>query len=261
MQFAIMNKERLSVAYLQELKSASVIAKELATNETKVRRALAFLGVPIRTYAEAQKVALDSGTAIHPTKGKKLSDATKETISVNRSKAWTDLSEDDKEKFRQVKRDQWEEMSPEQKYDLQKAAHAAIRESASIGSKTERYVSDALEGEGYGVIVHARNLIQSQALEVDMFLPELKTAIEIDGPTHHTDVFGGEVLSKTQVRDLQKNGLIVARGLVMLRVIQDKKLSQTNQRKLGQLVLTTIEELQKQWPSKDDRIKTIKLGD
>lgn len=262
MQFAIINKERLINAYTFEKKSVPIIARELGTNDTKVRRALAFLGVQIRTYAEAQKIALDSGAAMHPTKGKKLSAETIHNISVSRSKAWTDLPEADKEKFRSIKRDQWDNMSPSAKAELQRAAHAAIRESATSGSKTERYVSEALETEGYGVIVHARNLIQSQTLEVDMFIPELKTAIEIDGPSHFIPVWGAEKLNKQQSADTTKQGLLLANGYVMIRVRQlDKSMSVKRMKDIFDLVLAELRQIEMVFPPLGKRLIELEVKD
>lgn len=262
MQFAIINKERLINAYTFEKKSVPIIARELSTNDTKVRRALAFLGVQIRTYAEAQKVALDSGAALHPTKGKKLSAETIHNISVSRSKAWTDLPEEDKEKFRSIKREQWDNMSPSAKSELQRAAHAAIRESATSGSKTERYVSEALESEGYGVIVHARNLIQSQTLEVDMFIPELKTAIEIDGPSHYEPVWGAEKLQKQQYADTVKQGLLLNNGYCLIRIAQlDKSMSIKRMKDISDLIIEELRKIELAFPPVGQRFIEISVKD
>ncbi len=262
MEYAVVNKAYLIRAYLEEMKSVSMIAKELGTNQSRISRSLKFLGVPIRTYSEAQKVALDSGAATHPTKGKKLSKETIQNISVGRSKAWTDLSEEDKDKFRSLKRDQWDSMTPSQKDELQKAAHAAIRESANSGSKTEKYVSAALEEEGYGVIIHARNLIQSEALEVDMFIPELKTAIEIDGPSHYLPVWGADKLRKQQDADSKKQGLLLNNGYCILRIAQlDKSMSVKRMKDIYELVLSELRKIEEEFPPMGKRFIEFEIKD
>lgn len=262
MQYAIVNADRLRHAYLNELKSVPVIAQELGTNETKIRRALKFLGVQIRSYAEAQSVAIAQGIAKHPTKGKKLSRETINTISAQRSKAWLDLSEEEKQKFREVKKEQWKNMSESERANLRSAAYAAIRESAEIGSKTERYVSAALEEEGYGVIIHARNLIQSQALEVDMFVPDLKTAIEIDGPSHWLPVWGEDKLKKQQSADTAKQGLLLANGYVIIRVRQiDKSMSVKRMKDVYDLILSELRKIEEEFPPVGKRLIELEIKD
>ena len=262
MQFAIVNGAKLRSAYLEELKSVPVIAQEMGTNETKVRRALKFLGVQIRKYAEAQSVAISQGVAKHPTKGKKLSKETINNISAKRSQAWIDLSEEDKQKFRDAKKEQWNNMTESAKQELRSAAYAAIRESAEIGSKTERYVSAALEEEGYGVIIHARNLIQSQALEVDMFVPDLKTAVEIDGPSHFEPVWGSDKLKKQQSSDTAKQGLLLNNGYVLIRVIQrDKSMSIKRMKDVYELILLELRKIEEDFPPIGQRLIEIEIKD
>ena len=262
MQYAIVNGAKLRHAYLEELKSVPIIAVEMGTNETKVRRALKFLGVQIRSYAEAQSVAISQGTAKHPTKGKKLSKETINNISAQRSKAWLDLPEEDKQKFRDLKKEQWKNMSESARSELRSAAYAAIRESAEIGSKTERYVSAALEEEGYGVIIHARNLIQSQALEVDMFVPDLKTAIEIDGPSHFEPVWGPDRLRKQQAADTAKQGLLINNGYALIRVKQlDRSMSIKRMKDVYELILSELRKIEVEFPPIGKRMIELEIKD
>jgi len=261
MEFASTNKVRLKTSYLDEKKSIAQIAKELNTNTSKIRRSLIFLGVEMRDYSQAQKAALDGGTAIHPTKGKKLTKETIDKISVGRSKAWTDLTEKDKNKIRQMKKEQWEAMTPSAKEELRHMAHVAIRESASIGSKTERFVAEALEAEGFGVIVHARNLIQSQALEVDLFVPGLKTAIEIDGISHFEPIWGSDKLHKQQSADAIKQGLILANGYVMIRIRQlDKTMSMKRMNDIYEIVLEELKKIGENFPPLSERLIEIEVN-
>jgi hypothetical protein len=44
----------------------------------------------------------------------------------------------------------------------------------------------------------------NNGLEIDIVIPSIKCAIEINGPAHHTDIFGVENLRKTQMRDIRK---------------------------------------------------------
>jgi very-short-patch-repair endonuclease len=153
-------------------------------------------------------------------------------------------------------------MTESAKYELRSAAYAAIRESAEIGSKTERYVSAALEEEGYGVIVHARNLIQSRALEVDMFVPDLKTAIEIDGPSHFIAVWGEDRLKKQQSADTVKQGLLINNGYVLIRVIQrDKSMSVKRMKDVYELILLELRKIEEAFPPVGKRLIEIEIKD
>ena len=77
MKFAIQHRDFLIDAYVSENKSTYQIAEELRTYPNKVRRALKFLGVNLKSKGEAQSVALKQGRHKHPTKGKQRTNADK----------------------------------------------------------------------------------------------------------------------------------------------------------------------------------------
>jgi very-short-patch-repair endonuclease len=259
MDFATVNKAKLLAGYNDQKKSASQLAKEFGVGESRMRRALKYLGVEMRSYSEAQKIALESGNAEHPTKGKKLSKETIDKISESQSKCWREFSEEEMDAYRKLKKEQWANMTDSAKAELQRKAHIAIRESSEIGSKTERYVSGRLEEEGYGVIVHARNLL-NQALEVDMFIPELRTAIEIDGPSHFMNIWGEEKLRKQQSADAQKEGLLLKNGFVLIRVRQlDKTVSAKKMKDIYEIVLAKLREIEEAFPPEGKRLIELEV--
>ena len=51
-----------------------------------------------------------------------------------------------------------------------------------------------------------------------MYIPSLKTIIEIDGPSHFLPIWGEEKLQKQIKADDQKTGLILSKGFVIIRV-------------------------------------------
>ena len=262
MEFARINKESLINAYSVEQKSITEIAEQYKTNPTKVRRALLFLGVAIRSYSEAQKLSLSSGRAKHPTKGEKRSKVTLQRMSESLSKAWKDLPEEKKEALKAIRRENWAAMSIEERKNIQELAHKAIRQSAEIGSKTERYVVGKLEELGYGVIVHARNLIQSTSLEVDMFLPSLRTAIEIDGPSHFSPIWGADKLVKQQASDAAKQGLLLNSGYVILRIRQyDKSMSAKRMNDTLALIVDELKKIEENFPEEGHRLIEIQVKD
>ena len=54
--------------------------------------------------------------------------------------------------------------------------------------------------------------------ELDIFLPEINAAIEVDGPTHYDPIFGEEKLKKIQERDEIKNKLCDEKGILLIRI-------------------------------------------
>ena len=72
MRFAEDNKDFLVREYVENNRSTYWISEKLGTYPNKVRRALKFLGVDLKSKSEAQSNALKSGRHKHPTKGRKI---------------------------------------------------------------------------------------------------------------------------------------------------------------------------------------------
>ena len=51
-----------------------------------------------------------------------------------------------------------------------------------------------------------------------MYLPVLRVAIEVDGPTHFLPIWGEEKLQKRQEIDRKKTGLILQDGITLVRM-------------------------------------------
>lgn len=262
MEFARKHKEEIIEYYVNQEKSTYETAELLNTNPTKIRRALKFLGVHIRGYAEAQANALASGRSSHPTKGRSLSSKHKHKIGRSRSEAWAALSDEEREKIAKMNKAQWDAMSSSQKEDLRKLAVEAVREASKSGSKSERYLKNTLESDGYTVMFHKTNLVPGSNLEVDLFLPEVKTAIEIDGPSHFLDIWGAEKLQKQQNADNAKQGILLSHGYAIIRVRQlDKNVSLTKMADLSEAVLHELKAIEKEFPKPGNRLIEIEVKD
>lgn len=246
MEFARKYKERLVEAYIHEGKSTYQIAEELNTYATKVQKALKYLGVPLRDYKAAQKTALQTGRAEHPTQGKKLSEKHKRSVGRARSTAWSKMTDAERERVSNISKAQWQAMPDHEKAELRRLAAQAVRETSKEGSRTEKFVVDGLRKAGYTVNFHVKNLVQNTNLEVDMFLPEIRTAIEIDGPAHFLPIWGQESLEKHQKADLEKEGLLLSNGYKLIRVKQlDRSMSVTKMEKILDAVLATVKKIEK----------------
>lgn len=174
----------------------------------------------MKTKSDAQKLALDSGRFTHPTKGKKRNDAVKSKISASMAESWNQISDEEKKKRSEKAKANWDNLTESDKKALQDSAHAAIRVSAKEGSKLEKYVYEHLMHSQFQVIFHKKELIPNNRLEVDIFVTDKKTAIEIDGPSHFLPIWGEDKLLKTQASDMQKAGLLNGYGYHLIRIKQ-----------------------------------------
>lgn len=242
MKFARENK--LIILDMHKNGSSSYeIAEHLGTYSTKILRALRFLGAESRSYSEAQKLAIKKGRSKAPVeKGAKLSEAHKIAMSEGRSKAWSEISDEERSRISEMGKAQWAAMSDEQKSNLRSLAAEAVREASREGSKTEKFLRAALTEAGWSVRFHDKSLIESTKLEVDLYIVELKTAIEIDGPAHFLPIWGEENLAKHQKADDKKTGLLLNAGYTVLRIKQlTKSLSQKKERDVLKAVLKQID--------------------
>jgi very-short-patch-repair endonuclease len=261
MIFAQKNKTFLIEEYVDKKKSTYQIAQELNTNPKRIQRALKFLGVELRSYSDAQKNSLEVGNATHPTKGKKISESTKTKISRAVSKYWDKMSEEEKLSRSNVAKEQWAAMSQEERQELFTKAAEGCRKAAKEGSKMEKFVKDELVKLGYKVKYHERTLIRDAKLEIDIYLPDLNMAIEIDGISHFEPVWGAEALEKQQKADIVKAGLVLSLGFVMLRVKQTCKIvSRSKMSDTLAEILKVIKDVEANFPEEDKRYIEIEVN-
>ena len=118
MEFARINKDKIIKLYVDEGKSSYEVAEALNTYSTKVLRALDFLGIEKRSYSQAQANSLKSGRTAHPTKGKKLKEEHKKKIGESRSRTWSNLSAEEKERLSTVGKELWNKKSESEKEEM-----------------------------------------------------------------------------------------------------------------------------------------------
>ena len=64
-------------------------------------------------------------------------------------------------------------------------------------------------------------------MHIDLFLPELNIAVEVDGPSHFLPVWGEEALKRNQEYDSKKTGLLIGKGINLIRIKQQKDFSKS----------------------------------
>ena len=269
MEFALKNKDKILNMYDNGCSSYE-IAESLNTYSTKVLRALRFLGKLLyndenhykRDYSEAQRLALEKGRAKHPTEGKSLDKDHKEKIGASRSKAYHGLSEEDKKRISDTSKKNWDALGKAKQEEIRSLALESVRQASKLGSKTERHLNNGLAKAGYTVEFHKTGLVFGNNLEVDLFLPEVKTAIEIDGPGHFLPIWGEEKLMKQKIADTAKQGILINNGYIIIRIRQiDKSISLTKMNHLLSLVLDEIGSIAKKFPLPKNRLIEIEVKD
>lgn len=232
--------------------STYVIAKHLDTYPNKIRRTLLKHGRKLKDRSSAQKAALDSGRSKHPTAGKTRSKEERVKISSSLEAYWNTMSDEEHDRRVDVAKKNWNKMSKKQKEEMRAKGIAAIRVAASEGSKLEKIFEERIEESGYKVELH-KLIIPAEKLEIDLYIPELKTIIEVDGPSHFLPIWGEEKLQKQMNADLRKNGSLLTKGYAVIRVKSLGQESLAKREDLIEQVLAHIEKINDKFPSRNKR--------
>jgi very-short-patch-repair endonuclease len=231
-------KNYIDQYYTQQGLSFADMAEQFNTYPNRIRRDAKKFGIPIRDKSSAQINALKTGKHNHPTKGKKRDQKTKEKIGFSVMKSWENLNEaqliDRKNKSRLA----WEQLGEDQKANIISLANQAVRQSSKTGSKLEKFLLEKLLQDGHVVEFHKEQILSNTKLQIDLFLPILNIAIEVDGPSHFAPVWGEDALKKNQKYDRKKTGLIIGKGLFLIRIKQTNDYSKAR-------ALVIYEKLQK----------------
>jgi hypothetical protein len=232
----------LNKLYVQDKKSFADIASMYGTYANKIRRDAQKFNISIRDKSEAQKNALQTGKHKHPTKGQKRDETTKNKIGIGVMNSWENLSDQQLEQRKQKAKDQWEQLDYDTKINMQELAVKAVRETSKTGSKLEKFIHQSLLDNGYKVEFHKEQSLLTTKLQIDIFLPSINTAIEVDGPSHFEPVWGQDALNRNITYDQKKEGLIIGKGLHLIRIKQTKDFSITRSRIIVEKLLSLLNE-------------------
>lgn len=245
--------------YIKDKKSFQQIADQYGTYANKIRRDAVKLKIPVRDKSEAQKNALETGNHQHPTKGKKRDQKTKDKIGLSVLSNWKNMDDAELNKRKIAAKKRWESLSDDQKEHIIKMANSAVRNSSKTGSKLEKYLLKELLSQGYRVDFHKEQALLNTKLQIDLFLPDLNIAIEVDGPSHFLPVWGEDALQRNIKYDNKKSGLILGKGLVLIRIKQLSDFSPSRSKLILNDLLKEIEKIKIQFPPADNR--TIEIGE
>lgn len=254
-----MNDKRVVDLY-EEGRSTYQIAELLSTYPNKIRRILSKNGVKLKSRSQAQKNALVSGRAKHPTVGKTRTKEERLKISSSVENYWAKMGDDEYSKRCDDARDRWYSMPDEERDRICRMAIKAIQKAGKEGSKLEKFILESLSSAGYSVEFHKKNLIPNQKMEIDLYIPSHKTIIEIDGPSHFLPIWGEEKLRKQVKSDNQKTGLILSKGFVIIRVKSlSDFLSLNSKENLFKDIIEQLESIDKKFPIESKRYIEITL--
>lgn len=239
----------------EEGKSALVIAKEYGTYPQKIYRILKASGAARRTHSEAQHMALDTGRSCPPTEGRQLTPEEKMKISESMAKHWKEMSNEKLEARKAKTRAAYFAMPDADRERLHKAASEGVLQASREGSKLERYLLDELAKSGYNIVFHKKGYILNPNLEIDLLIPSLRVAIEVDGIYHERDVWENGALVKVTSKDSEKNGLLLGAGYVVIRLANTVKTC-TNpfMRERLQTLLSKLAEIKTSFPAEGNRL-------
>jgi len=252
-------KELLQKEYEVHNKSFKDIADSYNTYANKVRRDAIKFNINIKNKSEAQTNALKAGRSKHPTKGKARSDKVKQQIGNGVMRSWEKLDKKTIEARKEKARQNWNNLSEDSKEYILQQANSAVREASKKGSKLELFLLDNLLKDGYKVDFHKEQILSNTKLQIDLFLPTLNVAIEVDGLSHFEPVWGQQTLNRNKTYDNKKTGLIIGKGLVLIRIKQLKDFSPSRANKIYNELVDVLDKIIKKYPEPDNR--TITIGD
>jgi very-short-patch-repair endonuclease len=248
--------EIIDKLYSKDNLSFKDIATQHNTYPNKVLRDAKRLGIPIKNKSEAQKNALKTGRHQHPTKGRERSDEEKHNIGSGVMKNWQNMSPDELRQKQAMYLELWNKKTEDEKANMLHKANIAVRHSSKVGSKLEHFILKFLVGSGIKTEFHKEQMLVNTKLQVDIFLPTMNIAIEIDGPSHFEPVWGEDILNKNIAYDKKKTGLLIGKGYKLIRIKQTKDFSKTRAKmvcdKLNSALLTI---------KNDTTINVIEIGD
>jgi very-short-patch-repair endonuclease len=237
---SLSNNERIDVLkteYTLNKKSIRRIAEELGVGSTTIKRDLGRFGIPIRDKSEAQSNALATGVHKHPTKGTERDAETKAKISDKQFEVWKNA---DKQERSEIGKKVWDNLGIVKQQEIRKKGHKALREATLHGSKLEKHLQVVLAENGYGIIFHQERSLGDTRLQVDLMIPSLGVAIEVNGVSHQENVWGDKSFARTKSADHTKKNLLLQYGYTYIIVWSGSNLSQKRKRMLTERLLDAL---------------------
>ena len=242
-----MNEQEIIRLYTEKKMSTHEIAQKFNTYPNKINRVLKKHEVQLRSRNEAAQIKTEQNGP------RKMKDSTKFKISEFQGKLWENATEERKQERIEHGKKCWNKKTARERNTLIKQGQETSQQASRIGSKMEHSLLESLIQQGFKVEFHKEHWLQNHRLQLNLFVPDIRTAIEVDGPSHFKPVWGMENLIKNQKGDRQKTGLVLGQGLVLIRVKMEKKFSQRYARQTAKKLLEILNTIKNKYPKKDER--------
>lgn len=213
---------------INEGKTTYQIAEILGCNQSHVSRTIKKYNTtnpnnPIKVLSKSEAQEKYIAEHGHQRIGTAHSNVSKNAIS-DKMRAFYESEEgqEAKEIISETRKKEWASMSEDAKRETLNNLKVANRESLKLGkgSKFENFLAEELKLAGFGVEQRCTRFAGGQ-LEVDIALANENIAIEVDGPTHWSDIYGAQKLAEVQTKDRLKDNQLLTVGWNVLR-LQDK---------------------------------------
>ena len=201
-------------------------------NAPAVQRMLDRANISQRNKSVAQKMALEMGTAQHPTEGRERTVQERVKIGASISEGYKELTDAQKKKRTRGLRDFWNDKDKtEEQIETRRKIGAKLKLTTLEGTLLEKAIANHLTGLGYTVDIHVKECFGNTNLEADIIVSggkkghKISAIIEIDGPRHYDATFmnkGIAKLAETITADNKKNGMVLnMSGVWMIRILYD----------------------------------------
>jgi very-short-patch-repair endonuclease len=101
--------------------------------------------------------------------------------------------------------------------------------------------------------MHKKDIIPQEKLEIDLYIPEAKVIIEVDGPSHFLPIWGEEKLQKQLNADIRKSGTLLTKGFIVFRVKSLGEESLKKREEMLQIIVDKLDEFKYNKPDKQER--------
>ena len=242
-----MNEQEIIQLYTEKNMSTHEIAQKFNTYPNKINRVLKKHEVQLRSRNDAARIKIEKNGP------QKMKESTKLKISEFQGQLWENATEERKQERIEHGKSCWNKKTASERNALIKQGQEMAQKASRTGSKMEHALLESLTKQGFKVEFHKEHWLQNHRLQLDLFIPDIRTVIEVDGPSHFKPVWGMENLVKNQKADRQKTGLVLGQGLVLIRVKMEKKFSQRYARKTAKNLLEILNSIENIYPKKDER--------
>ena len=95
--------------------------------------------------------------------------------------------------------------------------------------------------------------VPQEKLEIDLYIPEIKAIIEVDGPSHFLPIWGQDKLQKQLNADIRKSGTLLTKGFIVFRVKSMGEESLKKREEMLKIVVDKLEEFKYNKPDRKER--------